>query len=103
MASTEEVAIVREKLGETDMDNSLFTDDQVGRWIDSTSSVTDAIVEGWEAKVAHYAGLVSVTDGAASRAFSDLHTAAVERLNYYMKKSGSTRSSRSRVGKIVRS
>lgn len=108
MPTEEEVAIalVREKIGEmvpeggTEVD-TLFTDAQISVWIAASSSVSGAIASGWESKMAHWAGLVNVTDGAAARAFSDLFEHA-RLMSVYWGKKANPMAGRSRVGKIVR-
>lgn len=100
------VALVREKIGEmipeegTEAD-TLFTDAQISVWIAASSSVNSAIASGWESKMAHWAGLVNVTDGAAARAFSDLFEHA-RLMSVYWGKKANPMAGRSRVGKIIR-
>lgn len=98
---------VREMLGENipldgDASDTLFTDVQVQRWIDSSASSHGAAYIGWQVKMAEFAGLVSVTDGAASRAFSDLFDHAKSMVSMYQGLAEGPTSGRSRVGKIVR-
>ena len=107
MATAEEVGRLRIKLGEMipeggTADDTLFSDAVLVTIVDSTSSFDEAVLEGWEAKKAQLANLVDVTDGAASRAMSDLFQNANEMVDiYYRRVNG--RSGRARVGKIVRS
>lgn len=108
MAEADAVTSLRVKIGETipeggsDAD-TLFTDAQVGQWVDESKNLNYAAVLGWEAKMAHWAGLVSVTDGASSREMSDLMDHAVIMANRYGKLAEGARAGRTRVGKIVRS
>lgn len=107
MADADQILLLRGRLGETippggTEADTLFSDDQVGQWVDSTPSMADATVEGWEAKMAHWAGLVNVTDGAASREFSDLMEHAEIMINMYRKQTISGTRGRARIGKIIR-
>lgn len=108
MATESEITTLRGKIGETippggTAEDTLVTDEQVGAWFDSSTSLTSAAIEGWEYKLAHWAGLVNVTDGASSRALSHLMEHAQYMISFYNKKLLGTTRSRSRIGKIVRS
>lgn len=109
MATLQEMTIeVRENLGEvipsggTDAD-TMFTDAQIATWINNTANLDAATLRGWKVKLANYANLVNVTDGAASREMSDLFDHAQEMVKYYGKLAVGPTSGRSRVGRIVRS
>lgn len=107
MALAGDISALRLKLGETipaggTEADTLFTDGQITVWLDTTSSITEAALEGWEAKRAALANLVNVTDGAASRELSDAFDHANEMVEYYNRKLLG-RAGRTRVGKIVRS
>lgn len=99
----ENIVEVREMLGEPAEAESLFTDERVTAWIEGSSSLEGAALRGWRAKAAHYAGLVNVVDGAASREFSDLLTNANAMIKMYQGLSRGPAYGRTRVGKIVRS
>lgn len=108
MATTEQRITLRGKIGESvppggSADDTLVTDLQIDAWVDGSASMNAAALEGWEFKLAHWAGLVNVSDGAASRAFSDLMEHAEIMIAFYSKKLMGTTRSRARVGKIVRS
>jgi len=103
---------VRQKLGETipaggTASDTMFTDAEIQGWIEQGATINHAVVEGWEAKLAHFSNLVDVTDGAASRKLGDLAEQAEARLKYYRGRiaagpdDGLTRS-RTRIGRIVR-
>lgn len=106
MATSEQVKALRQKIGEsippdgTESD-TLFTDAEVGVWVDNYTPHL-AAAEGWEAKMAHWANLVNVTDGAASRELSDLMDHAEKMVSYYRRQALGPVRSRTRVGKIVR-
>lgn len=111
MAEAAQVTDLRNKLGEaippggTESD-TLFTDVQLGQWIDSSANIYAAAVSGWEAKLAHWSNLVNVTDGASSRALSDLMENGEKMLNYYSRRASGAPAYnrvRSRIGKIIRS
>lgn len=82
--------------------DTLFTDAQLTIWIESSPDIERAAYDGWRAKAAHFANLVDVTDGAASRALSDLLGNARAMITLYARSSGGATSGRSRVGRIVR-
>lgn len=98
---------LRLKLGEpSEADGSLFTDADLNNMLTNSKNILRATVAGWEAKLAHFAGLVDVTDGAASRKLSQAYENALAMLKYYKGKAdGGPESSsrvRTRVGKIIR-
>lgn len=108
MATTQEkITSVREMIGEvipaggTEAE-TLFTDDRVTAWIEASNSLEGAALTGWRAKAAQFASLVDVTDGAASRAMSDLLDHAEKMVKMYTGLSRGPAFGRSRVGKIVR-
>jgi hypothetical protein len=108
MATTAERSTLRGKIGETippggTAADTLVTDMQLDAWIDGSASMNAAALEGWEFKLAHWAGLVNVSDGASARALSDLMENAQYMIAYFSKQLMGTTRSRSRVGKIVRS
>lgn len=102
-----EITQVREKIGETIPDggveaDTLFTDAQIDSWIDTTSSLDAAAARGWEVKMAHFASLVDVTDGAASRKMSDLMLNAEKMMKIYTRRALGPAAGRTRIGKIRR-
>lgn len=108
MATQDEIDTIRERCGEiipeggTESD-TLFTDAQVTRWIDSTPLNLDAAVrEGWLVKQAHFANLVNTTDGAAARTFSDLFNHATSMVAQYTLYMVGPSAGRARVGRIRR-
>lgn len=109
--SATNIATFREKTGEVIPEggseaDTMFTDTQVSNWLTAAEDMNHAIVEGWEAKIAAWASLVDVTDGAASRKLGDLMDHAELMLKYYRGRiaagPGEGRSGRTRIGKIVR-
>lgn len=106
MATQAEATEVREMIGEVipeggTEDDTLFTTERIEAWIDASATLEGAALTGWRRKAAHWAGLVSVTDGAASREFSDLFDHAQEMIKTYSKLATPS-TGRTRVGKIVR-
>lgn len=103
-----QITALRRKLGESlsedgDDSDSLFTDQLLGEWVEQYEGDLDrAALEGWETKMAHFANLVDVTDGAASRKLGDLMTHAMEMVEMYSKRLRGAAYGRARVGKIVR-
>lgn len=106
-ASTENITELREMLGEslpeggTEAD-SMFTNTQITTWLEAAVSIEAAALKGWRVKMAHYANLVNVTDGAASRELSDLMTHAQEMVTMYTRLARGITWGRTRVGKIRR-
>lgn len=99
----EQIAEVREMIGEPTQADSLFTDERVTAWIEGTSSLEGAALRGWRAKAAHYSNLVNVTDGAAVREFSDLLNNALSMIKMYQGLERGPAYGRTRIGKIIRS
>lgn len=95
------IAEVREMIGEPAEADSMFTDDRVTAWINSTSSLEAAALRGWRAKAANFANLITVTDGAASREMSDLLDHAETMIKMYTSLAKGPSAGRTRVGKIV--
>jgi hypothetical protein len=88
--------------GETDED-TLFTDVQIDIFLsDAGGSLERAAYEGWRIKAAHYAGLVDVSEGNASRAMSDLHEHALKMVRLYERSTAGPTEGRARVGSIRR-
>lgn len=107
MSTAEQISDLRVMLGETIAEGeteaeTLFTDAQLTRWIEGTDNLEAAAAKGWQGKMANFANLVDVTDGAASRALSDLMENAKAMVAMYTKLSRGPVAGRARVGKIVR-
>lgn len=107
MATPEQVTSLRLLLGETippggTDEDTLFTDQQIGIWVDSNPDEERAAYDGWRAKAAQFANLVNVTDGAASRELGDLLTNARQMVSMYARSTSGPTEGRSRVGRIVR-
>jgi hypothetical protein len=108
MASAEEITALRLKTGEVIPEggsaaDTMFSDEQFTTWIDTSGSTAAAALQVWEAKLAAWAGLVDVTDGAAQRALSDLMDHGTKMIGYYEDLVAGPNRNRTRVGKIVRS
>ena len=87
--------------GGTESD-TFFTDLDIEQFlINSEGEIDRAAVQGWRVKAAHYAGLVNVTEGNASRAMSDLHKHALDMVQHFQKSNVVT--GRTRIGRIRRS
>jgi len=107
MATQAQITDVREMLGESvpqggSEADTMFPNDRVTAWIDGSTSLEGAALSGWRAKAAHFANLVNVTDGAASREMSDLLDHALAMIKLYTGLSRGPAYGRSRVGKIIR-
>lgn len=107
MATPFQIEELRLLLGETipeggSPDDTMFTDEQLSRWLDKTATLERAAFEGWRAKAAQYADLVNVTDGAATREMGELLKNAERMVRLYSKSTGGSTYGRSRVGRIVR-
>ena len=109
MASEEELvnelrSMLGESLGEGVVESdSLFTNLQLIAWLDAEPYMEGAALKGWLTKMAHFAGLVNVVDGASSRELGMLIDNAERMVKLYSKLSLGPVAGRSRVGKIVRS
>lgn len=104
----ESISELRLLLGESIPDggvegDTLFTDAQLEVILLASPNVERAAYDGWRAKAGMMANLVSVTDGAASREFSDLLTNATKMVALYLRSSQGPTEGRARVGRIVRS
>lgn len=103
----EAVAELRDMLGEpipeggTETD-TLFTDAQLGKWVINYTNLDYAAVKGWQVKMAHFADLVDVTDGASSRKLGDLLNHAERMIIMHRKQALGPVAGRTRVGKIRR-
>lgn len=87
--------------GGTESD-TFFTDlDIENMLIVAEDDVDRAAVQGWRMKAAHYAGLVNITEGNASRNMSDLHKHALDMIQHFQK--SNTVTGRTRIGRIRKS
>jgi hypothetical protein len=100
---------LRQLLGEvvpedgTDED-TLFTDETIQQLLDDNpDNIERAAFEGWKIKAAHFANLVDVTDGNASRAMSDLMNNADKMVKIFLRSSAGPTEGRTRIGRIRRS
>jgi hypothetical protein len=83
--------------------DTLFASSELERILNTNGgNLERAAYDGWRIKAAEFANLVSVTDGAASREFSDLHKNALEMVKTYMRSSAGPTEGRTRVGRIRR-
>lgn len=88
--------------GGSDAD-TFFTDAEISNLLEDTGGlVRRAAAEGWQMKAAYYADLVSVTEGNASRAASDMLDHALKMVKQYSGPGDELTSGRTRVGRIVR-
>jgi len=83
--------------------DTLFTDGTIERLIsESNENLERAAYEGWRLKAAHFANLVDVTDGNASRTMSDLYDHADKMIKVYQRASSGPTEGRTRIGRIRR-
>lgn len=106
-ATPENIEELRLKLGEAipaggSEGDTLFTNAHLERILLSAPFMGRATLEGWQIKAAHFAGLVNVTDGAASREFSDLLDNANQMVRMYSRVQEGPTEGRTRVGRIIR-
>jgi len=84
--------------------DTMFSDAQIEDFLTlANDDVERAAYEGWRAKAANFANLVDVTEGNASRSFSDLLDNANSMVKLFAKSSGGSTEGKTRIGKIVRS
>ena len=109
-SGADKVKLLREKLGEViseggDDTESFFSDDQLKTILTRSSSINRAILDGWETKMAHWANLVTVVDGASSRELSKLMEHGQTMIKYYrglVDQELSSIHTRTRIGNIRR-
>lgn len=99
---------LRQKLGEsvpeggTDAD-TLFSDAQIADFLATTTTMEEAAYEGWIAKAAELANLVTVQEGQSKLNMSDLHQAALKQVEAFGVMAGVGAKSRSiRIGRLTR-
>jgi hypothetical protein len=108
MALETDITSLRAMVGEplaTDVleEDTLFTDLRLGQMIDGAGgSLERAAYEAWREKAGLLASLVNVTEGAASREMSELHSKALEMIKLYARSSTGPTEGRTRIGRIVR-
>jgi hypothetical protein len=100
---------LRMDLGETipvggTENDTLFTDEQMQSFLDAgvPGGYERAVWNGWRAKAAALSDLVDVTDGNASRAFSDLLDHATKMVSMYAHAGTGAVEGRTRIGRIRR-
>lgn len=82
--------------------DTLFSDAEIVDLLETEGSVERAALGGWRVKAAHFANLVNVTEGNASREMSDLLKNAQEMIKLYTRSSTGPTEGRTRVGRIRR-
>lgn len=108
MATPTDITALRSKLAESIPDggtenDTLFTNIRIGQIFDEALGNLEAAAhDGWREKAGILAGLVDVTEGAASRELSKLYTQALAMVKVYRSSSSGPTEGRTRVGKIVR-
>lgn len=71
MATTSEIAFVRDLIGEPD-DSNGWTDDRISQFIDGTKSLNLAAADIWGAKATSYSKMVDISESGSSRKMSGL-------------------------------
>jgi hypothetical protein len=71
MATTEEIAAVREMIGEPD-DTNGWTDEKIGDFIDAAKSTRLAAADIWSSKASKYSTMVDISESGSSRKMSGL-------------------------------
>lgn len=108
MAPPSRIAQLRKLLGEEipeggTPEDSIFSDDDLQLLIDANpGNLERAAYDGWRTKAAHFANLVDVTDGNASRAMSDLMDNADKMVKIFARSSLGPTEGRTRIGRIRR-
>lgn len=88
--------------GGSDAD-TFFSNTEISNLLEDTGGlVRRAAAEGWNMKAAYYADLVSVTEGNASRAASDMLDHALKMVKQFSGAGDDLTAGRARVGRIVR-
>lgn len=108
MAPPSQIRQLRKLLGEEipeggTPEDTLFSDEELQLLLDSNpGNLERAAYDGWKTKAAHFANLVDVTDGNASRAMSDLMDNADKMVKMYQRSSAGPTEGRTRIGRIRR-
>lgn len=108
MAETLGQSELRGLLGETipeggTASETLVTEQQLQAWLTaSNNDMNRAAYKGWVWKMAHWANLVNVTDGAAIRNLGDLMAHGETMVKMFARLTENPSRNRSRVGKISR-
>lgn len=71
MATTEQIAAVRDMIGEPD-DTNGWTDDKIAEFIDTTKSLRFAASDIWASKASKFSNLVDISESGSSRKMSGL-------------------------------
>lgn len=93
---------LRGLLNDTDPDNYIVTDDQIDDLLEESEDMERAALGGWRIKMAHYADLVDITEGNASRKMSQLYEHAKDMVKMYSGSRSGPTEGRTRIGRIVR-
>lgn len=71
MATTDQIAFVRDLIGEPD-DSNGWTDERIGKFIDGTKSLNLAAADIWGSKATSYSKMVDISESGSSRKMSGL-------------------------------
>ena len=93
---------LRALLNDTDPDEPVLTDEQIDELLEEHDDVERAALGGWRLKAAHYADLIDITEGNASRKMSQLHTPALNMVKMYASSRAGSTEGRTRIGRVVR-
>lgn len=87
--------------GGTEKD-TMFSDEEIQDFLDSTPDIERAAYEGWRVKAARLSTLVDTTEGNSQRKFSQAYDKAMEMVKSYARSAGGSTEGRARVGTIRR-
>lgn len=82
--------------------DTLFSDQEIQSYLDSTPSMERAAYEGWRVKMARLSNLVDTTEGNSQKKLSQLRGHAAEMVKVYQRSSAGSSEGRTRVGRIRR-
>ena len=71
MATTEQIAAVRDMIGEPD-DTNGWTDDKIAEFIDASTSLRLAAGDIWASKASKFSNMVDISESGSSRKMSGL-------------------------------
>ena len=99
---------LRAKLGESlpeggKASDTMFSDTEIEDLLEEGNQIVRAAAYyGWVEKAANYAGLVTVSEGNASREMTELHRHALRMMDRYVGYVSTPGRGKARIGRIVR-
>lgn len=83
MATPEEIEIVRDMINTTE-DDTVWTEEKIGMYIDLHTNLNKAAGNIWLVKAGSFAQMVNVSESGSSRSLGSLHANALALSKYYL-------------------